>query len=71
MDMGNSFRESGSVPLVHLSSEQRNSTVCMKLDLQDSIPVKIVYPYLPTTARKAGGLTVVMVNELDTWSEGA
>lgn len=43
----------------------------MKLALQDSVPVKIVYPYLPITARKAGGLAVVTVSELDTWAEGA
>lgn len=70
MDLENSSSESGLVPLVHLSSEQRNITLCMKLALQDSMPVKTVYPYLPTTARKAGGLAVMMVNELDTWSEG-
>lgn len=46
LDVGNSFRESGSVLLVHLLCEQRNITVCVKLALQDSIPVKIVYPYL-------------------------
>lgn len=71
MGVGNSFSENGLVSLVHLSSEQRNITVRLKLALQDSMPVKTVYPYLPTTARKAGGLAVVMVNELDTWSEGA
>lgn len=70
MDVGNSLSESDLVPLVHSSSEQRNITVRMKLALQDSMPVKTVYPNLPTTARKAGGLAVMMVNELDTWSEG-
>ena len=71
LHVGNSFSESALVPLVHLSSEQRNITVRMKLALQDSMPVKTVYPYLPTTARKTGGLAVVMVSELDTCSEGA
>lgn len=70
LDVGTSLSESDLVPLVHSSSEQRNITVRMKLALQDSMPVKTVYPYLPTTARKAGGLAVMMVNELDTWSEG-
>lgn len=69
--MGNNFRESGLVPLFHSSSEQRNITACMKLALQDSLPVKTVYLHLPTTARKAGGLAAVMVNELDTCGEGA